>query len=80
MSARRSTVDPIAVRSLALLTVAHLGVRRRQLDEETGATLRAVYAAGGITWSQIGAALGTTASVAWHLAHPRADREEASSA
>lgn len=70
MSVRRTTVDPIAVRMLSLYTVAQIGVRRRQLDEETGATLRAAYAAGGVTWAQLGAALGVTASVAWHLAHP----------
>jgi hypothetical protein len=70
VSTRRKQVDPIAVRVLSLTTVQRLGERRRTLEVETQETLLRAYAAGGVTWTQLGAALGVTGSVAWHLAHP----------
>lgn len=70
VSGRRTQVDPIAVRVLSLSMVQRLGERRRALEIETQEALQRAYAAGGVTWTQLGAALGVTGSVAWHLAHP----------
>jgi hypothetical protein len=70
VTARRRTVDPIAVRTLSLDVVQRIGERRRDLDDETRVILLRAYAAGGVTWTQLGVALGVTGSVAWHIAHP----------
>jgi hypothetical protein len=67
---RRRPVDPIAARAFTLGTLQRIGEQRARLDEETRDVALAAYAAGGITWRQIGDALGVTASVAWHTAHP----------
>lgn len=50
--------------------VRRLGERRREIEGETPTVLQAAYATGVVSWAQLGVALGTTASVAWHLAHP----------
>lgn len=75
MSARRRAVDPIETKALALDVVRRLGQRRRDLELETLETLLDVYATGVVSWAQIGEALGTTQSVAWHLAHPSGPTE-----
>lgn len=75
MSARRRAVNPIASFSLALESVRLLGERRRALENETRQMLLAAYATGVVSWTQLGAALGVTGSVAWHLAHPSGTAE-----
>lgn len=62
--------DRDATRALALSAVAGLGERRRTTEAETPRILGDAYATGVVTWREIATALGTTPSVAWHLAHP----------
>lgn len=75
MSARRRMVDPIETKALAVDVVQRLGQRRRALDDETVEVLQFAYASGVVTWTDLGAALGVTGSVAWHLAHPAGTAE-----
>lgn len=77
MTARRRIIDPLESKEFALATVIRLGELRRSIDAETPAVLRGAYATGLVSWTQLGAALGTTGSVAWHLAHPSGTAEEA---
>jgi hypothetical protein len=70
VTARRRDVDPLQTRAFTLAVVGRLGERRRTLETETREILLHAYATGVVSWEQLGAALGTTGSAAWHLAHP----------
>lgn len=72
----RTQPDAAAARGLALRAVAQLGRRRRQLEDEIVETLQDAYDVGGLTWTDLGRALGVTGSVAWHLAHPSGQADE----